>query len=61
MKKSKGHLAFTSDNNFEFYERGDEVFRAPTNTGNVFDNGYRIGRWESSKAHFEHYKKVIVW
>ncbi len=61
MEKSKGHLTFTSDGEFEFYECAGEVFRAPTGTGNVFENGYRFGRWECDKAHFERFREVIVW
>ena len=52
MKQSKGHLLFTPDESYEYYEQNGQVFRAYT--GNAFDlDGYRHGRWECSKAHFE--------
>ena len=54
--KSKGHICFSG--NFEFYERGGEVFRA--HVTNVLDtSGYRHGRWECSKAHFERFKNLF--
>ena len=55
--KSKGHICFSG--NFEFYERGGEVFRA--HLSNVLDIwGYRHGRWECSKAHFERFKNLLI-
>jgi hypothetical protein len=40
-------------------ERGGEVFRA--HLSNVLDIwGYRHGRWECSKAHFERFKNLII-
>jgi hypothetical protein len=56
-QKSPGHITFSGD--FEFYEdaRG-EVYRAPLS--NAFDclTGYRIGRWECSRAHFDRFRQL---
>jgi len=57
MKKSKGHICFWKG--FEFFERNGDVFRA--NTHNPIQTfGARHGRWECSRAHFDHYRAVIV-
>lgn len=40
--KSKGHLFFKDG--AEWYKAGTEVYRAPLSS--VFENGYRLGRWE---------------
>lgn len=51
-KKSKGHIAFTTDGEWEFYEQKGEVFRAKT--ANAFDvDGYRHGRWEGKRSWFD--------
>jgi hypothetical protein len=55
-RKSKGHIKFFGD--FEFFDRDGEVYRA--NINNVFDlDGYRHGRWESSRAHFDQYESLF--
>jgi len=75
MEKSKGHICFaqTAINEFcfdyvEFFERLGEsplldyelqVFRAPV-TNVIMPDGYRCGRWECSRKHFDQYKNVIL-
>ena len=55
--QSIGHMGFTTGYNgnvWEFYEREGMVYRAPTS--NVMDTaGYRLARFESSRAHWDHY------
>ena len=58
MEKSKGHICFNGE--FEFYERNGEVYKAPINAGNVFQNGYRFGRWECSINQFNLFKDFIL-
>lgn len=57
--KSRGHIAWSKDGAFEFYEVRGEVYRAPI--GNVFDldTKARIGRWEGSRAHFDRFRDVF--
>lgn len=58
-QKSKGHIAFQSFKDFdvEFYVKNGEVYRAPLSS--VFENGYRIGRWECSVDHAIRYASVL--
>lgn len=67
LKKSKGHIAFNapdSPTRFEFYQREGQIYRASipqSGEGDVFDaDGYRGGRWESSREHFDRNEKLIV-
>ena len=57
MKQSKGHLCFAG--NFEFWQNGEEVYRAPIDNP-IMTDGRRCGRFESYKWHFEHFKSVIL-
>lgn len=61
MKKSKGHICFgiNAGNSTEFYQRDNEVYRAPV--GNpIMPDGYRCGRWECSIVHFHRFEQVIL-
>lgn len=57
--KSAGHITFHGV--WEFFEQRGEVYRAKR-TDPLSDsiNKARHGRWECSKAHFEHYRAVIL-
>lgn len=56
-KKSKGHIAFVGD--FEFFDVGGEVYRAPRHLPLAdLEHGTRHGRWESSRAHFERNREM---
>lgn len=55
---SKGHICFHGD--FEFFERPDgDVYRAKI-ADVIMTDGYRFGRWECSRAHFERFRSVIL-
>lgn len=56
VKKSKGHIGFTDD--FEYFERGGEVFRAPFSDV-IMPDGRRSERWEGSVEHFGRYFKSV--
>jgi hypothetical protein len=51
-RKSKGHIKFWG--NFELYEVNGQVFRALM-SNSIDINGYRHGRWECSKGHFDQF------
>lgn len=53
--RSKRHIAFS--NGFEYFDRGGEVFRAPAYAV-VMTDGYRCGRWECSREHFERHRDL---
>jgi hypothetical protein len=54
---SKGHIAFIGD--FEYYERSGEVYRCSRpDLAPVMTDGYRCGRWECSRAHFDAYRHL---
>ncbi len=56
-EKSKGHICF--NDNFEFYQCGNQVYRAALS--NVIDiEGYRFGRWECSVPMFNRFKDMIL-
>ena len=58
-EKSAGHILFHGD--FEFFERGGEVYRAPISAPLAdFTNKSRHGRWECSRPHFDRYQDVIL-
>jgi len=61
--ESKGHICwvkYSADSaSFEFFARGSEVYQAPA-TSVIMTDGYRCGRWECSKAHFEHFQDTIL-
>jgi len=59
MKQSNGHLCFAFDSKVEFYERQGEVYRA-SSLNPVLSDGYRPGRWECSRDHFDRFREVIV-
>jgi hypothetical protein len=64
--KSAGHICFTSDGKVEFFEvdspEGKQVYRAQA-AAPLTDarDTRRHGRWESSRAHFDRHRSVIVW
>ena len=57
LRKSAGHMGFTMlafGRVLEAYEQGGQVYLAEIS--NVFDqSGCRLARWESSRAHWDHY------
>ena len=57
VRLSKGHIGFLGD--FEFYEIGGEVYRAPI--ANEFDVRIdcRIGRWECSRMLFDRFRDTV--
>lgn len=56
-QNSKGHIAWVGD--LEYYERDGEVYRAHCcNVMDIF--GYRLGRWECSRTHFDRFRHVIL-
>lgn len=64
MRKSEGHIAWIRSGHkdgthYEAYEQGGEVYLA--NVANAFDlNGFRHGRWEGSRAHFDRYREQYL-
>ena len=62
---SKNHICWTQHTkdgltfNTEFFVRNGEVLRAPISNA-VMPDGYRAGRWECSKEHFDKFKDVIL-
>ena len=56
---SADHMGSLGDSH-EVYEIDGEVFIAPWH--NVIDQqGHRIGRWECSRGHWDHYVEFGVW
>lgn len=58
--KSEGHLGFCYPDEFpafEFFTRGEEVYRASLSNP-VMPDGYRCGRWETNMFHWNHYQKA---
>ena len=54
-RTSAGHIRWALDGAYEYYEQGGEVYLAPAN--NALDiHGYRHGRWECSRTHFDRYE-----
>lgn len=57
--KSPGHICFSGT--FEFYEDdAGDVYRASVDSAFDCLTGYRIGRWECSRAHFDRFRAVIA-
>jgi hypothetical protein len=63
--KSPGHICFAND--FEFFEREGEVYRAKITDplcNLVQVSGKRVesrhGRWECSRPYFDRYRKVLT-
>ena len=56
MEHSAGHIAFVNDH--EYYELAGQVYMAHVSC--VFDlrTGARIGRWESSRSHWDQYNTL---
>jgi hypothetical protein len=46
---SAGHISFVDG--YEWFDRAGEVYRAPISAC-VMPDGYRCGRWESSRDHW---------
>lgn len=57
-EKSAGHIAFLDDGRNEAFVLKDEVYIAPTHNP-ISTYGYRLGRWECSKAHWDRYYDAI--
>jgi hypothetical protein len=55
IKKSKGHIKFIWNNTYEYFDRNGEVFLAPVHNP-IMTDGYRSGRWECSRSHYEIFK-----
>lgn len=59
VRRSRGHICFAFGGAVEFYEQRGEVYRAPVS--NAFDvDGFRMGRWECSRGHFDRYRAVVT-
>ncbi len=64
MRKSEGHIAWmrSSHSNgahYEIYEQGGNVYLA--SVSNAFDlNGYRHGRWECTRTHFDRFREQYL-
>ena len=56
MEKSRGHMGFVGNN--EYYDYKGQVYRAPIHNAFDCNEGVRIGRWESSREHFDHYHSI---
>jgi hypothetical protein len=59
MARSEGHLGWSRDGSWEYWEHNGEVYRAPV--GNAFDvrTGRRLGRWECSKKMWDRYFDTV--
>ncbi len=58
LRKSKGHLAWLDDGQREAYEQDGEIYIASVH--NAIDvDGYRHGRWECSRKHWDRYYDTV--
>jgi len=55
--KSKGHIVTV--NGKEYFDRGGEVYRAPLSSV-IMPDGYRSGRWECSRSHFDTFREFVT-
>jgi hypothetical protein len=60
LEKSKGHIKFIWNNTYEYYDRDGEVYLAPIHNP-IMPDGYRSGRWECSRSHYEIFKAKGVY
>lgn len=56
MKNSKGHIGKLGD--VEVFERDGQIYFAPL-ASPIQTDGYRHGRWECSRIHFDRNRSIV--